>query len=77
MKDMPGIASHPRGEPSTARRVLLLCACAAAGLAAGAVGWWMTADSRWMLALLGVIALGWLFVADPNRCEPPANRREP
>lgn len=74
---MSGIAPHPTGEPSTLRRALLLGACAAAGLAAGATGWWMTADPRWMLALPGVIALGWLFVADPSRCEPPAGRREP
>ena len=67
---------HPTREPSTRRRALLLGACTAAGLAAGAAGWWMTGDARSMLALPGVIALGWLFVADPSRCEPPARPRE-
>jgi hypothetical protein len=53
------------------RRLALLLACSALGAGIGAVGQWLTGDGRWYLALPAVIALGWLFVADPTRCQPP------
>lgn len=64
------------------RRLALLLACSALGAGIGAVGQWLTGDGRWYLALPAVIALGWLFVADPTRCQPPpggalATRRTP
>lgn len=53
------------------RRLVLLLACSALGAGIGALGQWLTGDGRWLLALPAVIALGWSFVADPARCQPP------
>jgi hypothetical protein len=53
------------------RRSLLLLACFAGGGGVGAVGWRLTGEQAWWLALPAVVALGWLFVADPTRCQAP------
>ena len=59
------------------RRLVLLLACIAAGVGTGAAGWLLTGDGRWFLALPAVIALGWLFVADPTRCEAQRDHDRP
>lgn len=61
---------NPRRPPLAARLGLLL-ACVALGAGIGAGGWLLTGSVRWLLALPAVIALGWLFVADPTQCQPP------
>lgn len=59
------------------RRLVLLLACLAIGGVIGAAGWLLTDDGRWWLALPAVIALAWLFVADPTRCEAPPGGAHP
>lgn len=46
-----------------------------AGAAAGMVGTWFTDNPYWFLAIPAVLALGWLRVANPDECTPPATRR--
>jgi hypothetical protein len=60
---------------STGRRLWLLLACVAVGTGMGVVGWWLSGDGRWALALPVAIACGWWFVGDPTRCTPPAGDR--
>ena len=50
------------------KRALLLLACIAIGLAAGAAGYFATGSQWWFLALPGAMALAWLFVANPEQC---------
>jgi hypothetical protein len=52
------------------RRLFWLLACAALGLGIGLLGNHLTSDPRWFLALPAVLALGWLFFANPAECEP-------
>ena len=58
---------------TTRKRIALLLACAAAGLAVGALGLWITGSGAGFLAVPAAIALGWLFVADPTACTPPSD----
>jgi len=72
------VIEPPAGRPPSMRlRILLLGACATTGFAVGAIGWWLCADARWMLAQPAMIALGWLFVADPDRCRSNVSRGAP
>jgi hypothetical protein len=57
--------------PSIARRWLLLLACVALGLAIGFIGEGITSESMWFLAVPVCIAIGWLFVANPDECVTP------
>lgn len=57
---------------SVRRRALLLAALAAAGFAVGLLGYGATASGWWLLAVPIAVAAGWLFVADPTRCDGPA-----
>lgn len=50
------------------QRVLLLFACVAAGLLVGFVGRHIMADAAWFLAVPVCVALGWIFVANPEEC---------
>jgi hypothetical protein len=59
-------AAEPRARTAP---IGLLLACLAIGGGIGAAGWLLTGGTGWFLALPVVIALGWLFVADPTRCE--------
>jgi hypothetical protein len=63
------------------RRALLLAALFAAGSITGLAGYAATGSAWWFLAVPLAVAAGWLFVADPARCErpdgaPPSHRRE-
>ena len=50
------------------KRALLLLACIAIGLAVGVAGYMATGSQWWFLALPAVMALAWLFVANPEQC---------
>jgi len=65
-----------RTPPGTLRRLLLLLALAAAGGFVGAVGSALTGNAFWYGAIPAAVALGWLFVADPSRCDPTDRRRD-
>lgn len=58
-------------KPSIARRFLLLIACVALGLSIGFIGEHMTSQAMWFLAVPVCIAIGWLFVANPDECVAP------
>jgi len=50
------------------RRGLLLLCCLGVGGAVALAGWHFSSSQLWFLAIPVVVAIGWLFVADPSRC---------
>ena len=50
------------------RRVLLLGLCVAVGGLVALVGMQVTGSDWWYVAVPGVVAVGWLFVAKPDEC---------
>ena len=59
-------------------RLAWLFACVLAGLAAGYVAEAFTGSHYGYLAIPAFLAIGWLFLADPTKCEPPrAAKRDP
>ena len=63
---LPAASGPP---PSTGKRLLLLLALATLGWLVGAVGSALTGQAYWYGAIPAAVALGWLFVADPRRCD--------
>ncbi len=51
------------------RRGLVLAGTLAVGAAAGTVGFLVTGAQAWFLAVPTSLAVVWLAVADPTRCE--------
>lgn len=51
-------------------RKTLFIACGALGLLVGVAGERITGSEWWHLAFPGVIAAGWLVVANPEKCTP-------
>ncbi|MDP1647919.1 MAG: hypothetical protein Q8M01_06940 [Rubrivivax sp.] len=62
--------------PSTRKRVLLLVTLVAVGWLIGAAGSTLTGNTLWYCAIPAAVAVGWLFVADPSRCEGPDRRTD-
>ncbi|MDI6749511.1 MAG: hypothetical protein QMD73_04990 [Rhodocyclaceae bacterium] len=56
-------------------RVLLLAGCIFAGCIIGFVGQYLTGSSSWFLAVPALMALAWLFVANPDECLPDGQCR--
>jgi len=61
-----------RPVPRTGARLLLLLALFAGGAVVGGLGAGVTGNPAWWLAIPVAVAAGWLFVADPTACVPPA-----
>jgi hypothetical protein len=59
-----------------ARRLVWLLTCMLAGGGIGLAGMALTGSAYWYLAVPSAIALGWLFIADPTKCETPRRRDE-
>lgn len=55
-------------------RLAVLLGCFLAGLGIGYLGEALTGHQAWYLAIPALIAAGWLAVADPTQCEPPARK---
>lgn len=51
-------------------RTALLLVCVGLGLLVGVIGMQVTGSEAWFLAVPGVMAIGWLFVANPAACQP-------
>ncbi len=58
------------GASAVMSRLWLLLGCLVVGAAVGAAGWFVTGSPWWAAAIPAVLAVGWLFVADPARCLP-------
>jgi hypothetical protein len=56
------------------KRLFWLLLCIFVGVLTGFVGSTVSGNDIWYTAVPAVIALGWLFFADPAQCEPPAQR---
>lgn len=67
--------SASRSPRSTRNRLAWFVVCLLAGAAAGMAGAWFTGNPYWFLAIPAALAIGWLFVANPDECTPPATRR--
>jgi hypothetical protein len=65
--------------PNTAIRVWALLAVLATGALIGASGAWLTGSQSWFVAIPAVLALGWLFLANPLACTagPPSGGGSP
>lgn len=65
---------------SRIRRLALFVACIGIGVLAGSIGSHLTGSDHWYLAIPALLAVVWLFVADPNecqRCSQPASTKDP
>lgn len=59
-------------------RLAVLLACFSAGLGIGYLGEALTGHQAWYLAIPAALAVGWMFLADPTKCEPQqAGKRDP
>lgn len=56
--------------PAAGLRASTLLACLATGALLAAAGTWLTGMQHWLLTLPGVLALGWLALANPLACAP-------
>jgi len=63
------------GGASLPRRLAWLLVCLIGGGLVGGAGQYLTGEKAWFLAVPIAVAVGWLFLADPSRCEVPAARR--
>lgn len=63
--------------PTLKQRLAWLAGCMVAGLAIGLVAQAFGGSSAWFLAVPVCVALGWLALADPTQCMPPAQRPPP
>ena len=65
-------AGPPRMTPPRhLRRLSWLLACVFAGVLIAIIGSSLTGSPVWYLAVPALVAIGWLFLADPTECEPP------
>lgn len=53
-------------------RGTLLVGSISLGAVMGVLGQLATGSEAWFLAIPGLLAIGWIFVADPTTCEPKA-----
>jgi CHASE2 domain-containing sensor protein len=54
---------------SRIRRLALFVACIGIGVLAGSIGSRLTGSDHWYLAIPALLAVVWLFVADPDKCQ--------
>jgi hypothetical protein len=55
-------------------RLAWLLACVFGGLVIAVIGSLLSGSSVWYVAIPAVVAVGWLFLADPTECEPPPHK---
>lgn len=67
--------SASRSPRSTRNRLAWFLVCLAAGAAAGMAGAWFTGNPYWFIAIPAALAVGWLFVANPDECTPSSAHR--
>lgn len=68
--DPPRVAS-----PNHVKRLAWLLACIFIGLVIAVIGNSLWENSAWWLAIPAVVAIGWLFLANPTECEPPSRQK--
>ncbi len=61
--------------PNHVKRLAWLSACVFAGLIVAVVGSSLSDSPVWYVAIPAVVAVGWLFLANPTECEPPPRKR--
>lgn len=69
MHDAQDSPENQRTTPAPFRRRLFwLLACAGLGLGIGLIGNYLSSNPKWFLALPAMVAVGWLFFANPDEC---------
>lgn len=63
--------------PGTASRVWALLSLLALGALITTAGVWLTGSQYWFLAVPSSLAAGWLYLANPEACEPCAPHTKP
>lgn len=70
------VPDRPREtSPDHVKRLAWLLACVFAGLIIAIIGDSLSGSSVWYVAIPAVIAVGWLFLANPTECEPPPHKQ--
>lgn len=64
----------PVPPPNHLKRLAWLVACFSAGLTIALTGESLTDHQAWYLAIPAILTAGWLFLADPTKCDPPARK---
>lgn len=60
--------------PNHVKRLAWLLACVFAGVVIAIIGNSLWGSSVWYVAIPAVVAIGWLFLANPTECEPPSHK---
>ena len=68
--DPPRVAT-----PNHVKRFAWLLACILVGLVIAVIGNSLWENSAWALAIPAVVAIGWLFLANPTECKPPSRQK--
>ena len=61
--------------PNYVKRLAWLLACVFAGAVIAIIGSSLSGSSVWYVAIPAIVAIGWLFLANPTECEPPSHKR--
>ena len=61
--------------PKHLKRLAWLLACIFAGVLIAVIGSSLTGSTVWYLAIPALVAVGWLFLANPTECELPPDER--
>lgn len=71
----PGAVLVHANEATLKQRLIWLAVCMTLGLGVGFLGHHFTGEKSWFLALPISIAAGWLFLANPAKCDPRQDRQ--
>ena len=71
---MPAPDTPRSAPPRHIRRLAWLVVCLCAGGVVAMIGNIFLESQNWFLAIPAAVAVGWLFVANPTECEPPARQ---
>lgn len=63
--------------PAIRERAASLLAVAVVGALLAAAGNWLVGGDAWVLAVPASVAVGWLFLANPENCRPPSRETDP
>lgn len=70
------VPSPPRvTSPNHVKRLVWLSVCVFAGLVIAIIGNSLSGSAVWYVAIPAVVAVGWLFLANPTECEPPLHKQ--
>jgi hypothetical protein len=69
-------SAEAAGTTPVLKRLVWLIVCLGAGGLIGAAGSALTGNNAWYLAIPVAVAAGWMFFANPVKCDPALNERK-